>query len=417
MDFILLSAAKDLRRRMKDPTSLLLWVGIPLMIGSMMSLMSGGGSSVPRAKVLLVDQDDSFVSQLLAGAGSGSGGRGAPLDIEVVDLEEGRQRIDNGEASALLIVPEGFGEAVLEEQPTTLQLITNPAQTILPRIVEEGLEILVEGGFYVQRLFGDELKLISKGPDVGMSFFPSATIALMSTNINDRMRRLEDFLFPAVLILEEEEVLATEEAEEEPSLGLGIIMLPAMLLMSVLFIAQGMSEDIWKEKQQGTLRRACSSPRSLASFLGGKLAAGAVVVAGVSLVGIVVGCFAFDMSFLLAPVAILWCSLTGAALLSFFILIQTLGKTPKSGNVLTTLVLFPMMMLGGSFFPFEVMPAGMAHIGRWTPNGQALLQLKELLAGSFQPMPLLTAALCIGIPAGLTFFLTVRRVRGSFLGA
>ena len=68
------------------------------------------------------------------------------------------------------------------------------------------------------------------------------------------MRRLENFLFPAAMVVEGEEVLDTDESDQGSGLGLGSIMLPAMLLMSVLFIAQGMSEDIWKEKQRLILK-------------------------------------------------------------------------------------------------------------------------------------------------------------------
>ena len=57
----------------------------------------------------------------------------------------------------------GFSDAVLREQPTTLLLLTNPAQRILPRIVEEGLAIVADGTFYVHRVLGPELREIVRG--------------------------------------------------------------------------------------------------------------------------------------------------------------------------------------------------------------------------------------------------------------
>ena len=50
--------------------------------------------------------------------------------------------------------------------------------------------------------------------------------------------------------------------------------------------------------------------------------------------------------------------------------------------MLASLMVFPLMMIGGSFFPFEAMPAWMAAVGRWTPNGQAVARLKDILDGS-----------------------------------
>ena len=106
MHFLVTTLIKDLRRRLADPIALILWIGIPLVIGWLMTLAMGGdGGGVPKAKVLLVDQDDSFLTQLLEGAGSNSE---SFLDIERVELDEGRARLDRGEGSALLILPAGF---------------------------------------------------------------------------------------------------------------------------------------------------------------------------------------------------------------------------------------------------------------------------------------------------------------------
>ena len=121
------NAQKDLQRALRDPVGLLLWMGIPLVIGSLITLATGGTDGpAPQAHVL------------------------------VVELEEGRRRIDDGDGSTLLVIPEGFGETVLAEEPTTLRLTTNPAQTILPGIVEETLSILTDATFYLHRVLGDE---------------------------------------------------------------------------------------------------------------------------------------------------------------------------------------------------------------------------------------------------------------------
>jgi len=76
----------------------------------------------------------------------------------------------------------------------------------------------------------------------------------------------------------------------------------------------------------------------------------------------------------------------------------------------------PLMMLGGSFFPFEAMPAWMAAAGRWTPNGLGVATLKELLYGNVSVTALGIGVLGIGIPATLAFVGAWRRLR-SFANA
>ena len=113
MRFIVATALKDLRRRLADPAALVFWLGIPLVVGSMIALIQGDGGA-PKAHLMVADLDETFVSGLVAGAG-GQEGAAQFMEIEQVELDEGRERIDAGDGSALLILPEGFGDAVLKE--------------------------------------------------------------------------------------------------------------------------------------------------------------------------------------------------------------------------------------------------------------------------------------------------------------
>ena len=115
------------------------------------------------------------------------------------------------------------------------------------------------------------------------------------------------------------------------------------------------------------------------------------------------------------PLATLWLGFSGGSLLCYFLLLQTLAGSQRGGSILTNMLLFPMMMIGGAFFPLEVMPQWMQDIGTVTPTGLAIVQLKSILSGSWQSGPLLTAMAGIGIPALVAFFLTSSRLRGVFL--
>lgn len=413
--FIGITAAKDLRRRLADPAALVMWFGLPLAIGAMIvALSSGGDGAGPRGRLLVADEDESFVSGMLAGA-AGQGPLGELFDVTPVDRDEGRRIVDAGDASALLILPAGLQEAVLGEGAVEIRLVTNPAQRILPGMLEEALEIVVEAAFYGERVLGEPARRIADGPPPDSDFFSNDTIVELSTTINTRLRELGDTLSPPVLTVEH---VAPDDSDASgaPGFGdLGLIVLPGVIFMSILFIGQGLSSDVWEEKRFGTLRRAVFAPPSMSAFLAGKLLAGAGLVGAAALVGVAVGAVFFDLPLPQAPLAIVWTTFAGVALLVYFVLLQLVASSPRAGNVLTTLVVFPAMMLGGSFFPFEAMPAWMAAIGRWTPNGIAVVRLKEIVAAAPDAAGLLTAALAIGLPALAAGALCGRLLRGAFL--
>lgn len=416
MRFVLESAAKDLRRRLKDPTALALWIGIPVMIVTLISLL-GTGSGTLTARVLVVDQDESFVSGLLTGMG-GQQGVGEFLDTEIVTLEEGLERIDGGDGSALLIIPEGFGQAVLDEEPVELTLVTNPAQTIFPRIIEDGLEILIEGVFYAQRLIGPPLRATlgddtgdgeQDGDDDGPSLEQVTTI---SAAFYERIESVEMLVFPPAMLLEEE-ASQGEEDEEDSGGGFDVarFFVPSFLFMSVLFVAQGMSDDLWHEATQGTLRRILVSPRSPTQLLAGKVLAGGAIMTMVASVAIAIAWWRLDISVVRIPGALLWCAVSGMALLTYFLAIQSLARDQAAGALVTNLILFPALMIGGSFFPLAAMPEWLASIGRRTPNGMALTFFEQIVFEQPTLNDLLVTSLILGVPAVLAFLFCASRLR------
>jgi ABC-type Na+ efflux pump permease subunit len=405
MAFLLTAAAKDLRRRLADPTAFLLWIGLPIAIGGLMSLISGGsGGPAPTAHLLLVDQDNTMASRLLAGAGS-QGPAGSFLQVEQVSAEDGAKRIQAGEASALLTIPKGFQDGVLNEKPTVLTLVTNPSQRILPGIIEEGLRMVAEASFYLQRFLGEPIRRVLAERGASAESPPSDdTVAAVSRVVNQDLTRLRTLLSPVISL--------ETKTEDEPTdtFDFTAIFLPGLLFMGVLFTASGMSLDVWVEKELGTLRRSLGAPHGRAVFLAGKLLAAVALMAVVAVVVLVLSAFVSTVPLRRVPMAAAWACYAGGALFCYFFLLQLLASSARGGGLLSQLIVFPLMMIGGSFFPFEAMPSWMIAIGRWTPNGLAVVREKDLLFGHPDLGAMAVAAVAIGAPAALAFLLGVRRL-------
>jgi len=358
MSFALTSFKKDLARWRQDVMSTLIWISIPLMIGGLITALMGSDVK-PHGVLLMVDQDESFLSELIAGAYS-AGELGELISVEKTTLEEGTERINEGDASGLLIIPEGFGDAFLNSEPVTLTLKTNPSQTILPGIITNVTEILLDAGFYAHQLFGDEIDLIKNLGDE-----PSdAVVGAMAIAIQNKMESVAPQLFPPIIDVE-----IVEPPPTEPTPPLALLFLPGIILMSVMFSANGIAGDWWREREQGTLRRLVFAPGQLGGFVVGKAMAAAVIIGLVGGLTLLLGFLYHGISWAKLPSSLIWISISGVALFSWFAALQMLFSNQKTASIISSMLLFPLLMVGGSFFPLAVLPGWIAAIGRASPNG------------------------------------------------
>ena len=161
--FALATARKDLRRRLADPAALLIWLALPVAIGGLLVLINSGDGGTPRGRLLVADEDRSFVSGLIAGLPS-RGELAELFDVEHVARDEGLAIIDAGEATALVILPAGLQDAFVGKGSAEIRLVTHPAQRILPAVVEETLAVAADSAFYVERLFGEAARRVPDLP-------------------------------------------------------------------------------------------------------------------------------------------------------------------------------------------------------------------------------------------------------------
>jgi ABC-2 type transport system permease protein len=369
MWFIWISALKDLRRRMRDPAALAVWVLMPMIVTLIVTLVFGNGDVKPRGTLLVLDRDGSFISGMFSTLFHRQELNQTVTVEKARDLASARKRIDAGKASALLIIPEGFGSAVLGGRPTRLSLLTNPSQRILPGIIREVLSTAVDASFY------------------GTKLFSSRHLIELDSHVEDA----------------------------KPFPPIGPLFFTGMLFLSVLLVSQGLAADVWRERSFGTLRRIATAPQHLELFLVGKLLAIGLILVVVTGAGLASGHFLLHLSVPNPALAIAWMVCFGLSFNVLMTAIEVHATNDRAGHMFTTFLVFLLGMLGGTFFPFEWMPDWLAAIGKWTPNGWAILRFKAILAGAIDPWGQAAAfAVLIAMGTGALLILT-RRVRRSFL--
>ena len=407
MRFLAACFRKDLLRILRDPTTILLSVGMPVLVALLMRLAFGGSGATPTATLLIADHDQSFLSGFLVRAFD-QGPLADLVDPRTVTEEEGRARMEKGGASGLLVIPEDFGARVLRREPVTLTLVTNPSQRILPGILRGALEFLGDAISGLQRILGPNLDRITAGPPAGETTLADSTVASFSVTVNRLVARAKPYLFPPVIRLE---TVAPPSEENGPQRGFGDLFLPTLLFMGILFAAQGVSDDFWKERRLGTLRRSAITPRRLAVLVGGKMLAGGALIAAVGTAALLAGRFLFSVEVHHPLPAVIWMTLSGVVMLLLLTWIQMAASSQRAGGILTNVVFFPLLMLGGSFFPFEAMPEWLARIGRFTPNGWALARFKEILWGTGGPLASPESALILLAMEGILYLAVLVRLR------
>jgi ABC-type Na+ efflux pump permease subunit len=362
MHFIVATFQKDIARWRQDRNSFLIWLAIPLMIGGLLTaLTSGGASGGPSGTLLIADQDDTLISGLVAGAFTQEQ-MGDLFIVQQVTAEEGVELMEAGEASGFLTIPKGFQDAFLNDTPVTLPLKTNPSQVILPGIIENVSEVLLDAGFYLQAVFGAEIKKIQDNDSVDS---PSDLfVSEVAVDINEKMQTLGTSLSPLAFDLE-----IIEPPQAEPQADIGLLFLPGIVLMALLFTSQGLSADYWTERENGTLRRLVSSPGLLNQFVFGKALAAAVVIACIAGITMLMGFVYHDIAWSKLLPSMLFVVFAGVGFFAWFAALQMLFSSQKGASLLTMIVLFPLMMMGGSFFPLDALPNWLADIGRMSPNG------------------------------------------------
>ncbi len=404
-----LTARRELRGRLTD-VSVLIWIAIPIILAGLMTLVFGGENGGPEGKLLVADYDQTLVSRFVAGAFD-QGPLGEIFTVENVDEQAGRERLGRGEASALLVIPDGFTEKTLRNEPVRLALVMNPAQRVLPQMVEETLDILSEAVFYLQAIVGDDVREIAAALEERRE--PSIDeVSQTARSLYSRFESLDRYLDPVLLELE------TDIPEKDPGISafnIGELFFPGSFFMAVLFMAQGISGEVWREKQQGTLRRIASTPAPLWTYLLGRTAAYFALIALVAAVSLPLAArvMGFELHAWATPV--LWVAVAGTVFFLFLTFGQLFASSARTGNLVTTMIVFPLVMLGGAFFPIEAMPAGMAAIGRLTPNGWALEVFKALLAGEASGRDVLIGLAAMSAAGTLLFMLALTSLRARFV--
>ncbi|WP_160718229.1 ABC transporter permease [Isachenkonia alkalipeptolytica] len=176
------------------------------------------------------------------------------------------------------------------------------------------------------------------------------------------------------------------------------------LVMGILFFSIRSTTLILKDRKTKIFQRILTSPLSIRQYMLENILSFALLILlqiGLILV-IVAGVFRVPMGPSLINLLVML-FLFGLSSISLGISMVSLGKDQHKMTTLTTLLATPMLMLGGVFWPVEIMPEPLQNIGMFIPVTWAMKGIEGVMYGSALGELWLEALILIGFT--LLFFL------------
>jgi ABC-2 type transport system permease protein len=343
----LLVAAADLRRRLRNRSFLIQALVGPIVLAGIISLAFGGSGF--DATIGVVDEDGSPMAERFV-TGVAKADVGDLRFVEVDSADEARDRVDDGDLGAAVVVPAGFTASLQTDAPGDLDVITSSDNVVSAEVARS-----VASGFTDR---ANAARLAAATTVALGAAVPSAdTLAAVELPVAVDTTGTGGDVSPAAYF--------------GPAMGL------LFLFLSVGVVAR----DLLTEKRIGLLDRVRSGPVSDAAILAGK---------GLSVV--VIGTTSLCVIWLVTALALGadWGDPTGVGLLivasalavaGIAGLIAGVARTEQSADTLATVAAFVFALIGGAFIPPGDLPEALQRLALLTPTGWALRGFAELSAG------------------------------------
>ena len=340
---------------------------IPFVFTLIFAAVFGGAGedeTLPRISVITVDKDRSLLSRFFLSSLS-QGELKKLLSLKEAEEPEGRKLLDRGKASALLIIPENFGDRLWQGQEVEILLLKNPAEQFLPQIVQEICDTASLVFSSLLSVFSEELDIIKGFVDHDQ--FSDENVSMISIKIKSKIEGISKYVFPPVISITER-TKADEEKEEASTLNVSSYILPAIAVMFLLFICNVVFEDILREKESGTLLRMTVSPLKLSEFIWSKILTSAAIGVICTLALIVLGRLIFSIRWGNPPLVFAVILCLNIMMAGFIAFLYSFVRTERQAGAVLSTVILVMALLGGSMIPVDNFPSHIQNFSKLTLN-------------------------------------------------
>ncbi|PIV26822.1 MAG: hypothetical protein COS37_04430, partial [Anaerolineae bacterium CG03_land_8_20_14_0_80_58_20] len=352
---------KDLLQLTRDFKTFMFLLLMPILFTFLFGFAFGGfggGTSDSRLPVGYLSQDDNWVTDELHGLLANS---------EVIHLEEYpaasipdfERLVADGDLAAAIIVPNGYGRALLRDKTARLIVYADTGSTAWTTIEAETVAAVsrVDNGVRTATIMEDLI-----GDRAPFRYAFDQTLAAW-----------ED---PPIKVKETTST-AIQKADNQ-SAGLAHTS-PGMMLQFAIAGLLTAAQVIVTERKSRTLQRLLTTSARRVHILLGHYLAIFSLIFGQFIVLIAFGQFILKVDYLRVPAATLLVAVCAALCISALgLLIGVLARTEEQAIAFSLIPMFVLSGLGGAWVPLEVTGATFQAIGHISPVAWAMDGFKNI---------------------------------------
>jgi ABC-type multidrug transport system permease subunit len=367
-------AAHHLKRIARSPGLILLLMAIPLTLAGIEYAAfapAAASGKLPPIKVLVLDEDRTFASSAVPRL-IGSGPLADYIELDTTaDVPSARRSLQRGQASALLVVPQGFQQALFDRRTAEIRFVPNPAQTISPEIVRSMLEMLtaITNGLLARAqapldainkvVAADRPPTEDEVAEISRGFFRAG----QQLQILNQLQNLTvDVKRPSG---------TTQGFEFRGASSFFAYIFPGLVMFGLMFISQALATRLMRDREAGLQRRIAIAPASRAAILAGGAFYLFVALTVVLVLLALIGSLVFRLK-LTSPGTLLVIALGFAFFATGLqLLVISMARSDAGAQAVAGALIMILSLLGGAFVPLESYPPVLRAIGELLPNGAA----------------------------------------------
>lgn len=349
-----------------DRTGLITLIVLPIMLTFMFGTVLGGGER--KVAVAFADLDGSTYSrQVVEGLAEGS------YSVRRVDEVTARLMASSGEVAASVIVPKSFGADVLGGVDTTVTIVQDPRSNAALAVVEgvKGSVERVSANASTVRSVQGAFRDAGTGSGIPQSPPPADAVYSYA----DRLWTPDPPVSVKAVTVSASKVRgsSTQAAGfQQYSLG--------FTLMFMLFMGLGSAGGFLDERERGTLARLLTTPTGKSTLVLGKLVGIYVTVIFEAAVMVGFGAFVFGVPWGDDPLGVIMLIASFAlAATGLGVMVSTLVRTRGQMSAVTAVAATALAMLGGAYWPLDIVNPTMRTIALFTPTGWGMIGLTDVV--------------------------------------